>query len=230
MNFYSYLYRDPITNIPRYAGKGQEKRAWCHLKKRCDNKTLKGWLKNLKEQNLQPIIEVIPALDEDHALFLEECFIKIFGRIDKGTGTLFNHTDGGEGVSGYRHTLESKEKIRKTSIDRKYPPMSKEQKEYLSKINMGKKLSEETCLKMSRTRTGKSRPEIKNRPRTEKELINLKSMTEKVKIKVEVFGIIYSSVRDAAKAIGVHEETTRYRCRSSGFPEYKIVGNTKCQE
>jgi hypothetical protein len=230
MNFYSYLYRDPSTNTPRYAGKGSGNRAYIHTKNRCDNKALKGWIKNLKEQNLQPIIEIIPAMDEEHACFIEECFIKIFGRLDLGTGTLFNHTNGGEGIAGYRHTKETKEKIRKSSIGRSYP-ISEEHKEKLRIFNIGKKLTKETKEKMSAARLGKPKPWNSSiRLRTEKELSVLQKMTEKVKLKVEIFGIVYQSIREAAKAIDVHEETTRHRCHSKNFPDYKIIGKQKCRE
>ena len=224
LNFYSYIYRDPITNIPRYVGKGFGNRAYIHTKNRCDNKQLKGWIQNLKEQSYQPNIEIIVALDEGHACFLEECLIEAFGRLDKNTGTLFNHTDGGEGITGYKHTEETKLKISKAGKSRKCLPMSGEQKQKLSIINLGKKLSTNTKLKMSISRKDKPNLGNKGRPRTEKECINLKSMTEQIKLKDEIFGIKYSSVREASRAVGIHEETTRYRCHSNNFPEFKIIG------
>ena len=223
MTFYSYLYRDPDTHIARYAGKGTGNRAYKHMGNRCDNKQLKGWINNLKLVGQPPIIEIYEAIDEEHACFLEECFIQIFGRIDKSTGTLFNHTDGGEGISGYKHTTETKEKISKASIGRIRAPMPESQKQKLSIINTGKKLSADTCNKMSLTHTGMKKPWQSNRPRTEKESANLNSMTEKIKLKVEIFGITYSSIREAAKTLGIHEETTRYRCRSPKFTDYKII-------
>ncbi len=38
-------------------------------------------------------------------------FIELYGRISFGNGTLANLTDGGDGVSGYVHTNESKKKM-----------------------------------------------------------------------------------------------------------------------
>jgi len=70
---------------------------------------------------------------------------------------------------------------------------------------------------------------LSNRPRTNAEQENLNKMTEKVKLKVEIFGVEYSSVTDAATTLKINNETLRYRCRSVGFPEYKIVGGAKCQ-
>ena len=41
----------------------------------------------------------------------EQEFITLYGRIDKGTGTLANLTDGGDGIRNYKHTEETKKKI-----------------------------------------------------------------------------------------------------------------------
>jgi hypothetical protein len=44
-------------------------------------------------------VEIIEALDEDHAKFLETCLIDVIGREDLGRGPLLNLTDGGDGRS-----------------------------------------------------------------------------------------------------------------------------------
>ena len=41
LNFYSYIYRDPITNIPRYVGKGFGNRAYIHTK---NSDNLRFWI------------------------------------------------------------------------------------------------------------------------------------------------------------------------------------------
>ena len=141
--FYSYLYKDPVTNIARYAGKGHGNRYNHHTKHtRFTNKALAGWISNLKNNGLEPIIYIVPALDEDHAFLLEECFVKIYGRLDLGTGTLFNHTNGGEGHTGPL-TKEHKEKISKSLLGS--PP---------TKGMTGKHHSEETKQKMSNSQKG----------------------------------------------------------------------------
>jgi hypothetical protein len=45
---------------------------------------------------------------EDEAHKLEVYLIKLFGRQDQKTGTLLNHTDGGEGSSGLKWSEESR--------------------------------------------------------------------------------------------------------------------------
>ena len=63
-------------------------------------------------------------------------FIKLYGRKDKGEGTLCNLTDGGDATSGY---------IVKDEV-----------KKFLSEINKGKKLSKEHKNKISESHKGKS--------------------------------------------------------------------------
>jgi hypothetical protein len=151
------------------------------------------------------IIFMEQGLTELGALALERRYIKWWGRKDLGTGVLLNRTDGGDS-----------------------PKMDEYRKLHLSKINTGKVLKEETCIKMSKTRTGKKRPELSNRSRTPAELSNLAGMTQKVKLIVEIQGITYDSITAASMVTGIHHETLRYRCRATGFPDYKILGRSTC--
>ena len=136
--FYAYIYRDP-TRIkngsaePFYVGKGKDTRAQSHLLRK-DKHPLTHRLRKMSKEGVTPEIEIIPALDESHAFFLESCLIECFGRKDLGVGPLLNLTDGGEGCSGLRHTQATKDKI--------------------SKLNLGKKLSDESRLKLSNSKKG----------------------------------------------------------------------------
>jgi hypothetical protein len=152
------------------------------------------------------IILLEQNLSEVGALAIERRLIKWWGRKDICTGILLNRTEGGDS-----------------------PLMTDSMKMHLSIINTGKIISSETRTKMSITRSGKKRPELSARSRTEKELENLKKMTEIVKLQVEVLGIKYTSITEAANKLGINNETLRYRCRSVGFPEYKILGETECR-
>ena len=119
--FYTYLYIDPIDNIPVYVGYGQNLRAFEHF----SSKTELGDLlrqRLLQGQCVSPIIHI--EENRDKAKDMEKFWIKVFGRKDKGEGTLFNKTDGGpfaeSGTAnpffGKHHTDETKKRISATKL------------------------------------------------------------------------------------------------------------------
>lgn len=162
MRFYTYFYFDSKLFEPIYVGKGTGERAFFHLTSKCTNKQLSGRLKKLKDDNLDPEIFILNAQNELTAHAFETFWIKVFGRKDLKLGTLFNHTDGGEGVSGLVHTEESRKKMsiaKKGKIaHNKGKSMSAEQRAKVSSSLTGKKASTETKAKMSATRIGKKMP------------------------------------------------------------------------
>lgn len=92
---YAYLRED---NTPYYIGKGLSNRPYS------------------KNRTFQPpaadrILILKKDLSEEEAIRHEIYMISVFGRKDIGTGILRNLTNGGEGISGYRHTATSKRKI-----------------------------------------------------------------------------------------------------------------------
>ena len=144
MNYYTYIYIDPIRNIPRYVGFGHSNRAYSHLIK-THNKSFAGWIKHLKEMLLTPVIIKEEVRSREEAKLLEIFWISMYGRIDKGTGCLFNHTNGGEGTSGriYSHSDETKKKMSESRKGRIGPMV-------------GKKHSDETKEKMSKSHSGEN--------------------------------------------------------------------------
>lgn len=93
--FYAYMWlREDGT--PYYAGKGSGRRAYIrgshHL--------------NPPEDESQ--ILIFSRASEAEAIATEKELIANWGRKDLGTGCLRNFTDGGDGISGYRHTEENK--------------------------------------------------------------------------------------------------------------------------
>lgn len=99
MKHYTYFYADPKTGVWRYVGKGDELRPLSHLRK-SSNRQLHNLLKKRMKEGFDVKPLLIEASSEEQAFVMERFWIAVIGREDQGNGTLFNKTEGGEGVSG----------------------------------------------------------------------------------------------------------------------------------
>lgn len=153
--YYIYLYLD-IDNIPFYVGKGKNKRhKICkHLHKNNPNLFLKRKIRKVGVSDVQ-IQFIHKNLTEEEAFQFEIFYIELYGRRDKGEGTLCNLTDGGEGSSGYTHTDEAK---RKMSDANKGKSCTKETKQKMSDAAKGRIFSNKTRKKISDTLKGENNP------------------------------------------------------------------------
>lgn len=159
--FYAYIYRDTRphkNNEPIYVGKGCKDRSSIHMYG-SHNPHLAAKINKMKAIGLAPSVEIIEAIDEDHAFFLEECLIEVIGRIDLKLGPLTNMTNGGEGVSGVVISANARAKMSAAKLGK---PSWNKGKEWSAgvraKVSLGltgKTASAETKAKMSATRTGK---------------------------------------------------------------------------
>jgi group I intron endonuclease len=150
-NYYVYVYLDPTkpckltyqdSNIsflyePFYIGKGKGERYIEHLRSyRLSQKTyISNKINKIKKSNIDPfVLKIKENLSEVDALNLEVFYISIIGKKNSKSGTLVNITNGGEGVSGLKHTIESR--IKMSNKGEKHP-------------NWGKHLKDSTKSKIS---------------------------------------------------------------------------------
>jgi hypothetical protein len=143
-----YIHRRKDNFQVFYVGIGRsKKRAYSKYSRN------KHWESTVKKYG--HIVQIImDDLSWEEACSAEIYLIKSFGRKDLGGGILVNMTNGGEGVENI--STESREKMRKAKIGFvpwnkgiKTKPLSKEHREKISKIHLGKIVSEETKKKIS---------------------------------------------------------------------------------
>lgn len=156
-DYYVYMYT--IDNNPIYIGYGRGNRIIQHLwkSKRSGRKT---YFYNKIEKELKAGTNILynkvsESLTRDDAIKEEIDLIKKYGRLDNGSGILYNLTDGGDGGNGVLWNEERKSML---SIRSKGKKLSEEHIQALIKHNTGRVLSDETKSKISAAQTGISKP------------------------------------------------------------------------
>lgn len=112
MKQYTYLYEDPKTGVLRYVGKGDAHRPASHLKK-SSNRQLHNLLQKRISEGYNPRPILIEAATPQSSAAMEIFWIAVIGREDLGLGSLFNKTNGGEGVSGKVFTEDERKMLSK---------------------------------------------------------------------------------------------------------------------
>ena len=140
--FYVYVYRDPRptkNNQPVYVGKGTGDRDLSHWSRGSHNKPFQDFISHLKARGLVATCERVFESEDEAAAFAKEIeLIALYGRRDLGKGTLFNLTDGGEGVAGMKKTAEQR------AIDGKFSREHWQNPEYRQKITASQKAVQST--------------------------------------------------------------------------------------
>lgn len=114
--FYTYIHKKPNGEI-FYVGKGKNKRAWSK------HSRSKFWSQTVKKYGY--FVEVVAdRLSEEQAFELEE-FIISYCKSRSDGGTLVNLTTVAEGISGYRHTEETKKILAGHSKGKNNPRVDK---------------------------------------------------------------------------------------------------------
>jgi len=119
-------------NVPFYIGMGHSVKRAYSLSKRN-----KKWHDIVKSTAYRVDI-IVDDLDIDEAIEKEKEFISIYGRIDKGDGTLCNLTNGGIGTTG-RILPDDEKKIRSISAKN----MSDDTKRKMSESGKAKKITKD---------------------------------------------------------------------------------------
>jgi hypothetical protein len=136
----AYVYRHIRVdkNEPFYIGIGSDS---IYRRAKTRDGRNKIWKGIVKRSNFEVDI-LFDDISFDEAKQKEIEFISLYGRIDKGTGTLCNLTDGGEGMLGAIVSEETRLKrsiANKGNKSRTGQKLSDEQKAKLSAIHKGKK-------------------------------------------------------------------------------------------
>lgn len=116
-DYYVYIYYESEdSSVPLYVGKGHGNRFRDHLKSyylRLNTRWAKK-LKSLIDAGFEPKAEIVgDSLTETEAFALERHLIRQFGRKDLESGSLYNSTDGGDGIRGHLGHRMSDENRRK---------------------------------------------------------------------------------------------------------------------
>lgn len=109
--YYVYCYLN-LINGKRYFGKGTGERINFHTCSTSNSLIARA----IRKHGLQSfkVFKLYEGLTEDEAMKMErDCIARYKTNVSNG-GHGYNCTDGGEGISGYRHTEEMKEHIRKS--------------------------------------------------------------------------------------------------------------------
>jgi group I intron endonuclease len=155
------------------------------------------WIKELRDNNLVPIIELLEEVDSSQKDIAEIFWIS---QLRNWNFNLLNQNIGGQGNHGYKHPEERRKLISENNIGKKGQVgihyHSEESLEKMRQAKLGKSLSEEARQKLSshnKNRIGGSKTKV---------------------IDTET-GIIYSSISEAATKLNIKKATLRERVKNN---------------
>jgi GIY-YIG catalytic domain/NUMOD3 motif len=144
MTTYIYTLIDPCTNEVRYVGQTKDKarRLKDHLtsNRRTHCRT---WIRAMQRKGFVPRMVIVETVDDDFADECE-CWWIEYGRHQGWR--LTNHTNGGQGSTGYVPTEEARQRMSIAQLGRHHSEATKEK---IGIANRGKVVSEETKIKQS---------------------------------------------------------------------------------
>jgi len=151
--FYVYELIDPRDGLCFYVGKGKNNRIYNHEKSarknlKHNNPYLLNKIKKILSLGLNIIYNLPYTNLTEEDSFNKEAELIDFHNIDN----LCNIVSGGGGISGLKHSVQSKEKISKASLKHWQDPDFRLK---IIKATTGHQLSESTKCKMSKAKKGK---------------------------------------------------------------------------
>lgn len=146
MLFYVYEHWRPDKDTCFWVGKGKGRRAYNFSRNSRYNRTV---AKLIRLGMCVEVRLVADGLTEDEAFVIEKQRIA-FWRANGGA--LTNMTDGGEGVSGLKHSPESIARVVARNLGRKH---SQETRAKMSAARMGRPMSDVSKARLSAAHTGK---------------------------------------------------------------------------
>lgn len=211
------------TNVPFYIGIGMDdkfKRAYETGKRRSE------WWNRITAKTKYEVEILFENVPIEFAKEKEKEFIKIHGRIDLGTGTLINLTDGGDGCNGWKATEETLIKMRAASIHRPLPPQTPEVKAKRAESLRGQKRTEQQRRNISNSLKGRKQPidSVKKMIETINLPHNIEKRRNQPNCKKVIYlnnGYVYRSAAEAARQLGLNRTAISMCCLG-------IRNNTKC--
>jgi hypothetical protein len=191
-----YTLKDPRTDLVRYVGKtvvlpriryAQHLYNW----QRSITK-VNSWIQSLSLNGLKPAMEIVGEFDNNELSKKEIEIIKLY----KAVGAkLCNHTAGGEGTVGYKHTLESKDKrLNSLKISGAWQSRNKRHSEIIKQLHANGNYSHKPKHTVkTKLCIGLSNPDRRI-------LTLLETSTNQI--------IIFNSMREFAKSLGYRSENS----------------------
>lgn len=174
MKYYLYRHIRPDLNVPFYVGIGTKlsnhpngvrseyKRAF--MASKCKGARTKHWFHVYEKCNKNIVVEILYETNDIKEIKNKETeFILLYGRLDKGSGSLINLTNGGEGAHGAVVPAERRAKISKSLKGR---IVSNETRLKLKRAGLGHSVTPATREKIKANRnyrhTDEARQKIRN--------------------------------------------------------------------
>lgn len=148
-----YILQDPRTEQVRYVGVTRQqirRRLSGHLAeaRRGDNTHRSRWIRALLTEGVEPVVVSLFKAEPDAWQEMERAVIAAYR---EAGAPLVNATDGGDGVFGHTHSVESRAKM---SVARRGKPHSPEHRAKIGAAQKGKVIPPEVRAKMSAARNG----------------------------------------------------------------------------